>query len=271
MNDFLSGYNFARYSDVVFSETISENNTHKTYIVDEFQLDDNNIVFCKTDNILLLFEILKDENQLQNIKLITHESDYEINEELFSLKPECISKWYALNVNYKHKNLIPIPIGLANDYCKITLKYEDLLRIGDCEKLLYINHRNSTYSQSRSWIYDYFENNDWCTVDQPNLSLGEYKTQLDRHRFILCPRGNGIDTHRLWESLYHGIIPIVETHIQYKCLKDLPAIVVNSFKEITEEFLTIKIDNFSQKKFNMNKLKTSWWIECIKKDLLNNG
>lgn len=264
MNDFLSGYNFARFSDVVFSETIPENNTYRTYIANNFELKDNDIIFCKTDNICLLFEILKDENEIKNVKLITHESDFEINENLFLTKPKCISKWYSTNVNYKDKNLIPIPIGLANDYCKITLKYKNLTRTYNCEKLLYINHRNSTCLLYRSWIYDYFQTNDWCTVDAPNLSLDEYKCQLDRHKFILCPRGNGIDTHRLWESLYHGIIPIVEKHTHYRCLEDLPALVVDSFTNITEDFLTEKMDSLSKLKFNMEKLKVSWWMDKIK-------
>lgn len=264
MNNFLSGYNFARYSDVVFSETIPENNTHKTYIVDNFELDTDNIIFCKTDNVLKLFNILKDEDEIGNIRLITHESDYEIDEHLFSFKPNCISKWYALNVNYDHKDLIPIPIGLANDYCPITLKYKDIIKKGSPKKLLYINHRNSTYPQSRKWIYDYFETNDWCTVDLPNLSLNEYKNQLDNHDFILCPRGNGIDTHRLWESLYHGIIPIVEEHTHYRVLENLPALVVPSFEIITQDFLEEKKEEFLNKKFNMEKLKINWWINCIR-------
>lgn len=267
MNDYLSGYNFARNSDVVFSETIPENNTHKTYIVDNFELDSGNIIFCKTDNIIKLFELLKDEDEITDLKLITHESDYEINEDLFLLKPQCIAKWYALNVNYEHQDLIPIPIGLANDYCPITLKYHDIIKKGTPEKLLYINHRVSTYSKDRKWIYEYFETNEWCTVDEPNLSLEEYKNKLDNHRFILCPRGNGIDTHRLWESLYHGIIPIVEDHIQYKHLEDLPAIVVDSFKQITEEYLSEKIQEFSNKKFNLDKLKVSWWINLMRRNI----
>lgn len=266
MNDFLSGYNFARQSDVVFSETIPENNTHKTYIVDNFELDNNNIIFCKTDNVIKLFDLLRDENEIQDIKLITHESDYEIDERLFSLKPNCISKWYALNVNYKHEDLIPIPIGLANDYCPITLKYQDIVKKGTPKKLLYINHRVSTYPKDRKWIYEHFQTNEWCTVDEPDLSLEQYKKRLDNHKFILCPRGNGIDTHRLWESLYHGIIPIVEYRIQYEHLDNLPAIVVNSFKEITEDYLNEKIKEFSKKKFNLDKLKVSWWISSIKEN-----
>jgi len=264
MNDFLSGYNFARKSNVVFAEVLPKNDSYEIYFAENFELDDYNIVFCKIDYILQLFDLLKDECEIKNVKLITHESDYEVNDYLFSLKPKCFSKWYAVNVNYDHKDLIPIPLGLANDYANTALKYKDLKKEGIPKKLLYINHRSSTFPQSRSWIYEYFKTNEWCTVDDPNLSLEEYKNQLDNHKFILCPRGNGIDTHRLWESLYHGIIPIVENEIHYKCLKDLPAIIVNSFTEITEDFLLNKLNEFSEKQFNIEKLKVSWWINLIR-------
>lgn len=266
MNNFLSGYNFARNSDVVFTEVLPENNTHKIYFSESFELDDNNIIFCKTDYVLDLFEILKGENEIKNLKLITHESDYQIDKNLFSFKPKCISKWYSININYNHNDLIPIPLGIANDYCHITLKINNLKKEGTPKKLLYINHRTSTFPQSRSWIYEYFRNNDWCTVDEPNLSLEEYKKQLDNHKFIICPRGNGIDTHRLWESLYHGIIPIVENRIYCKCLEDLPVLIVDSFKNINEEFLNNKFQEFSNKNFNMEKLKIDWWIQKIKND-----
>lgn len=264
MNDFLSGYNFARLSDVIFSETIPHNNSYRTYVSESFELDDGNVLFCKIDYVPLLFETLNDETEIVNIKLITHEGDYEVNEKLFSTKPKCISKWYAQNVNYEHEDLIPIPIGIANDYCPITLKYDNLKRNNEPKKLLYINHRTKNFPKARSWIYEHFKTNEWCSVDEPNLTLDEYKKKLDDHKFILCPRGNGIDTHRLWESLYHGIIPIVETHIHYRCLEDLPALVVDSFTNITEDFLTEKMNSLSKLKFNMEKLKVSWWMDKIK-------
>ena len=266
VKDFLSGYNFARQSDVVFAENIPTKESHKIYIADYFELDDKNIIYCKTDFVEKLFDILNDEKDIKNINLITHESDREIDKNLFYKKPSCISKWYAQNVNYDHPDLIPIPIGLANDYCKITLKYNDLKKTGSPTKLLYINHRSDTYPKDRKWMYDYFETNDWCTVDQPNLTLNHYKKQLDNHYFILCPRGNGIDTHRVWESLYHGIIPIVEKHIHYDgCLSGLPSIIVDSFKDVTKEFLQQKLIEFKCKKFDTDKLNVAWWIEKIRK------
>lgn len=263
---FISGYNFARNSDVVFSEVLPN---LQIYITDEFELDSGQIIFCKIDYVQILLNLLKDEQELLNIKLITHEGDIGVGEKLFLQKPKCISKWYAQNVEYEHPDLIPIPIGIANDYCQITLKFEDIksnMHNVKNKKLLYINHRNSTNPHLRTWIYDYFETNNWCTVDEPNLSLDQYRNKLDNHKFILCPRGNGIDTHRLWESLYHGIIPIVEDHIHYSCLKGLPVLVVKSFKEISENFLIEQLDEISKKPFNMDKLNISWWINFIKQN-----
>ena len=37
----------------------------------------------------------------------------------------------------------------------------------------------------------------------------EYLNELSKYRFCLCLRGNGIDTHRFWESLYLGVIPVI--------------------------------------------------------------
>lgn len=30
-----------------------------------------------------------------------------------------------------------------------------------------------------------------------------------RYKFVACPRGNGLDTHRFWETLYRGSYPVV--------------------------------------------------------------
>ena len=37
----------------------------------------------------------------------------------------------------------------------------------------------------------------------------ESLAELSAYRFCFCIRGNGLDTHRFWESLYLGVIPVV--------------------------------------------------------------
>ena len=37
-----------------------------------------------------------------------------------------------------------------------------------------------------------------------------YRRILLRYMYVVCPEGNGIDTHRLWEALYLRTIPIMQ-------------------------------------------------------------
>ena len=63
--------------------------------------------------------------------------------------------------------------------------------------------------------------------------------------FIASPRGNGIDTHRTWEALYMGSIPIVEKHHMYDTY-NLPIWQIESWDEVT------------------NESKRNYWIERYK-------
>lgn len=266
MSEILSGHNFAGISDFVFAKEIKSGDSrkHVLFPIRPELLSNNDIIYCKTDYILQLFKIL--ENYKDNkLNIITHESDYEINENLFKLKPDCVKKWYAINVNYEHPDLIPIPLGIANNYCNITLKLEGIkLSNNQKEKLLYINHRVSTNPQARSWIYEAFKNSDWCTVDEPNLDLKSFEDRINKHKYMLCPRGNGVDTHRLWECIYSGVIPVVEKHINNKNIRDLPILFVDSFKEINKEFLLKNEKNIG---YNIEKLNINWWKKYILENL----
>lgn len=259
MSDFkvLSGHNFASISDYVFA-TYDLNKTIFCPINPQI-LDKNDVIYSKTDYIYELFEILKHVDT--KIKLITSESDFSITETLFNSRPKCISKWFAINVEYNHEDLVPIPLGLSNNNCNKTLKFDNIDNtIVYKNKLLYVNHRVETNPKNRSWIYEHFSNNSWCTVSKPNLSLEKFKIEMNQHYFMLCPRGNGIDTHRLWECLYSGVIPIVERQITHKNLDALPIVFVDSFKEINEKFL---LEHLNINK-NLEMLNIFWWKKFIK-------
>lgn len=51
--------------------------------------------------------------------------------------------------------------------------------------------------------------------------------------FVACPPGNGLDTHRFWEALYLGAIPIVLKDAQSLSYQPWPKLVVDSWQDIT--------------------------------------
>jgi hypothetical protein len=259
----LSGHNFASISDYIFATY--EINKSIFYPLNVNVLENNDIIYCKTDHIFDLFEKIKYLDS--SLKLITSESDYPITQNLFSNKPKCIKKWFAINVSYEHEDLVPIPLGISNSNCTITLKFSNIeANKKDDRKLLYMNHRAQTNPEERKWLYDYFSTNDWLTAKQPNLSLEEFKKDLTNHIFMLCPRGNGIDTHRMWESLYAGVYPVVQRHIAHKNLDDLPILFVDDFKQINKKFLLDSLALLKEKK--LDKLNIYWWQKFIKESTL---
>ncbi len=75
---------------------------------------------------------------------------------------------------------------------------------------------------------------------------------MTRYKFVVCPRGCGVDTHRLWEALYIGCVPIVIKHRIYRDYT-LPIIQVNHFAEVTVNRLKTMLQ--SQLDYTMMDMK----------------
>lgn len=286
--EFISSNSFARISDVVFSEVISKNEfkdieTVESFIIDKsgsgidylntkFDLKENYVIFCNAEYLETLFIKLNEVDNLNNLKLITHWSDRPITKKLFNQKPKCISNWYASHVDYAHVNLHPIPLGLSGDYSSKNLlkkNFVDFYRLEtqpNKENLLYINFQKNTNNKIREGIFDNFSKYSWVKIDTPNKNLTEYLYSLASSKFVLCPFGNGYDTHRLWEVLYSGSIPVVENHITYEATKNLPILKIDSFNNLNEEMLNDFYDQFENQDFSFDSLNIKYWNNLIRQE-----
>jgi len=279
----LSSYNFARNSDVVYSEMISKENFKKLnkenvsiiyetdnmvfYKKRKFKLKENDIVFCNTHFVKSLFILLKDIKGLKNIKLITHQTDIPITGKLYDTKPGCISEWYSINIDTSEKNLTAIPLGVSNDYSPKNPKYAEFNQIKNIESKenkIYLNFEINTNRRERFKLYDLFKNNDFFVLENPNLNMNDYLQKLNKNLFILCPWGNGYDSHRFWESIYVGSIPITKKHITYEAASLLPHIQIDNYRDIDYEKINNLKSNFDKSKFDYNKLTIDWWINKMK-------
>ena len=62
----------------------------------------------------------------------------------------------------------------------------------------------------------------------------KYKHDLERFVFVLCPWGNGFDTHRIWETLYSGSIPVIKKHKTFEYLEGLPALFIDNYEDLLD-------------------------------------
>ncbi len=282
--NYLNSYNFARRSNIVFTEIVSikeyeeiKNENHKIiyqeknevcYLNTKFKIYENDIVFSNTDFIKILFKYLNKIKTLNNIKLITHWSDLTIDKSLFIKKPKCISTWFGTHINFKNSSLIALPLGLSGEYSPKNLISKFFINTSNTKKerkanLLYLNFQKNTNEKERALIEDKLKSFDWVKFDQPNLTLNEYLNELQNSEFVLCPYGNGLDTHRLWETLYAGSIPIIKNHITYKTTENLPVLMIDNYEEINEKFLRQKLLEIRMQNYENRKLDIGFWFNII--------
>tara|TARA_B100001996_G_scaffold140942_2_gene107176 strand:- start:7881 stop:8909 length:1029 start_codon:yes stop_codon:yes gene_type:complete len=285
-NLFITSNDFSKFSDFIYSDRESlddKNFLEDTEVIEiskdpqfrcltykklNFEIKSGDVIFCNTNQIDNLFYHLKKFNKLENLSLITHQTDKLITKKDFEKRPASIYKWFSVNVGYNNKSLIPIPIGLASDFSLKNLNSTDFSDFNKNnfykdEIKMYINFKTNTNFHERKLLYKQFENKSWVDIDPPDLNKNIYLNKLKISSFVLCPWGNGIDTHRFWETLYSGSIPVTKKHKTYEAAKDLPVLFVDDYNEIGFDLLSDFMKNLDLKKYNFKKLTKNYWNEEV--------
>jgi hypothetical protein len=190
-------------------------------------------VFCYTDQAKLLYSKL---NYFNNpFVLITHNNDGNIDESHRSLlESDKIIKWYAQNIMVNHAKLHLLPIGIANSmWPHGNIGELTAVMNAHVEKLdkCYFYFNVGTNSSARQLCKDELVKKGLVFGRQ--LNTNNYLIELASYKFAICPPGNGIDSHRIWECYYLGVIPVVIRNTFTELLgKYLPCIILDSWSAI---------------------------------------
>ena len=109
---------------------------------------------------------------------------------------------------------------------------------------------------------------DYIDWEQPDLSLEQLFLRFLEYKMVLCPVGNGIDTHRLWEVLYCNRIPVtikVGDFKIYSLYEELPIVILDSYSELlNQERIEEKYQQAVNKKYDTQILETTYWENKIR-------
>lgn len=78
----------------------------------------------------------------------------------------------------------------------------------------------------------------YCLTNQEPSQLARLSSEF---KFIACPRGNGTDTHRFWETLYRGSVPVVKESRWSNSIKSLGIPVLELQGWDYDEFLEKRV------------------------------
>jgi len=265
--DWIQGDRFKEIADFVYAPRERHGDDYdglvNTFAPSELYEDRINVIYTHTMYVRQLLDIIR--YLRYKFVVITHNSDMCIDD-TYDV-PDNVVHWFAQNVNVRHPRIESLPIGLAND--RWDVKQNRKVALAECSKrkksdtkLVYMNHLDKTNPAERAPLTKLFARKPWVTIEN-KVQLRQYINQIYDHKFVLCPVGNGIDTHRLWETLYLRTIPIVKRDINSAFYEDLPICFVNDWSEVNPTFLQAEYDRITNKAWNYEKLNFTYWRRKI--------
>jgi hypothetical protein len=239
------------YSEDFDYNPIIRSQSNKFVFLHELNRDYNNpmIVFCYGHRI---HELSTKIHLFQNdFILITHNSDENIIDNTTSqcilYSPKLI-RWYAQNICFYNSKLYMLPIGIANSMWphgdKRLYNNPEFMKYCDIKnKNVYFTFNIDTNRQKREPCYNSLKNKlEWLSSIPPVQNT----ERLAEYKFCICPEGNGVDTHRLWEALYLKCIPIVikSPFTDTLLRNNIPVIVLDNWDEFDESKLIYNFTPF---------------------------
>jgi hypothetical protein len=236
------------------------------------KLIDGDKVLVNFDYFLQFINELKKYNFIKKFILISHNSDKTFTNQHYDLIKDYIYRVYSINNKCNSDNVVTIPIAFQDypqNHFKLIVEKSLLRNKIDREYLLYMNFSLDTNKIKRSECYNIFINRSWV-ITEKNITKDEFMNSILKSKYVLSPEGEGIDCHRIYESIICGTIPIIKksnTEMD-KFYSRLPVILINDWNEINETYL---IDNYSHYKNiidnwllnNKGWLRSDYWIQKI--------
>jgi hypothetical protein len=200
---FLSGDLFADMADYVYKPP-----RFRAFKRQQIPLRTAKVIFCRSENLQELFTSSFEE--INASVVICGNSDFE-----FRILPEMIPpsvKALFLQNSFisDNKFIFTLPIGIENLRWGVNgnpCLFERQIANPD-NKILFGPFGNT--HPVRTQVIENFRGSKllWDCLPSGRISPRDYAKIARRYKLIAAVRGNGIDTHRHWESLYRGVIPV---------------------------------------------------------------
>lgn len=203
-------------------------------------------------------------------KWITGMSDFTVRKTTIEPFEDLYDKWYGINISPGLKNIYAVPIGVdihsdgSQEREGIIYEVSKAIVV-QSDKLAYMNFNAYTYLQERAILDLQFSNQPWVTAQvNQRIPYREYCENVKAHKFTFCPRGNGPDTHRFWESIYLGSIPIVLDYPEVECFfEKLPVLKLRNWDNLTEELLEIEYERIHETDYDFSIMQMGYWNDLI--------
>lgn len=228
-------------------------------------ISDAQVIFCPSH---FIEQFIEDFGATVTARiLILGNSDRDLYDLNFKF-PKSIKHVFAQNMHFPNSSFATaIPIGIENLRYNMN-GHTKLLTpsVQDLDSKILIGPFGMTHAERIELQVLRNTGNQRVSYIETRLSPSDYSKIAQSHSFIAAPRGNGVDTHRLWETLYRGSIPLVRDSAWLKNFDFIQKFLIKVNSWELEEILT-SVENHKVKFFIPSEIPELWlpyWLDLIK-------
>ena len=177
--------------------------------------------------------------------IFTNLEDTPLDKHILTCLPRNVVRVVAANSVVVSDKVIPAPYGVQRRMSPSDDRIEVLKSHMDKEsnkvprsfRLLYVGVNENSHEE-RKGLTQKFVDEPWATVETQRVDFETYLDRMWRCKFVLCPRGNAIDCHRNWETIYMRRVPVMKrTPFLEELYKNYQVLFVDDYSEVTEQLL----------------------------------
>jgi hypothetical protein len=199
-------------------------------IFSTLKANDGDRVFINGDYVVRFIEHLsKLRFHRKKYVYLIHNSDQPFDDVKLKGLLQSAIHIYAINTTVKHPQLTTIPLGFPDGAIPFVRTFVRPEVPRDIE--LYMNFSIDTNVQKRTDCWNTFKD-DPRVVIRSNRTGDEYYEDLCRSKFVLCPEGTGMDTHRIYEAIFCGAIPVVLRNPLSEFYRDYPIKIIEQWTKL---------------------------------------
>jgi len=217
------------------------------------------VIFCPSDKLQNFFNEFRGDISAHVI--ICGNSDYEFNE-LPENMPKSVKQLFLQNSFISdHPLVTTLPIGIENLRWGVNGNPKNLVLGGnwsDRRNEILIGPFGLTHPIRLEVRNDFAEPFMGINLIQARLEPAQYARIANETRYVAAIRGNGVDTHRHWETLYRGGIPVILRDAWSDGIRglNLPFVEVMAWDAQKLQSITENDENLG---FNPAQLPALWW------------
>lgn len=193
-------------------------------------------IFCPSDRLEDFLDAYRDKICAK--VFVLGNSDRDFNESMTF--PESVKRVFLQNSHISDNFFKTLPIGVENirwGKNGFTKLFNESLAQTKKKNAILVGPFSPTHSEREeleSWKVISHEDLHYSNVFMGPSRLAKLASQ---YKYVACPRGNGTDTHRFWETLYRGSIPVVKVSRWSNSIKEMGLPVLELREWNFEEFL----------------------------------